>query len=104
MDKKENKLSEKQAAIWLDVQGLSVEYYGLKNVRVVDVCTPVNIDPTRVFLTLKGPAAVISIEGALSNLVGKNWDGKNVPKYIIEMKDRFAVISENPEMLPPSLK
>lgn len=101
MEKKDVKLTEKQAAIWNDIKDKEVEYYTLPNMTIEGVCFPCNVDPDCLFVTLKGPAAIVSIEGALGKLLVKGWSGEKVTKYIIEARDKFVVISENPAIKAP---
>lgn len=104
MDKKEIKLTEKQAKIWNEIKDKPASYYALKNMTVGAICEPVNIDPDNLYVSLKGPASIVSIEEVLNADLVNNWAGKEVPKYIIEQRDRFAVIMENPEVKSPIKK
>lgn len=97
MAKKEVVLTDAQKEIWEYIKNMKVEYYALKNITVQSVCSPLNIDPTCLYLELKGPAALRSVEDALNLDVVKNWSGKEVPKYLVELRDRFAVVSKNPQ-------
>ena len=95
MANKKVELSVKQQEIWDHIKGMKAEYYALPNITVEGICEPVNLDPSCLYLTLKGPAALTSIEAVLNGDTVKNWDGKQVPRYIIESRDRFAVILDN---------
>ena len=104
MDKKEVKLTEKQTKIWNDIKDKPVSYYALKNMTVSTISEPVNIDPDELYVSLKGPAAIVSIEEVLNVDLVNNWAGKEVPRYAIEQRDRFAVIMDNPEVKSPIKK
>ena len=98
---KKVELSPKQQEIWDHIKDMKAEYYSLPNITVAGICEPVNLDPNCLYLTLKGPAALVSIEAVLNGDTVKNWDGKMVSKYIVESRDRFAVILDNPAVKAP---
>jgi len=90
-------LSEKQLEIWNRIKDKPVNYYALKDITVEGVCTPMNIDPDVLYVGLKGPAALMSIEEVLNMDVMKNFEDETVPRYLIEMKTKYAMISVNPK-------
>ena len=92
----EVQLTEAQQKIWNDIKNLDVEWYGLPDQKVENICTPINIDPEKLFVNLKGPASLVTIEKALYQITTFGWDGKKVVKYVIEQKERFGLISLNP--------
>ncbi len=104
MIKKQVNLNEKQTQMWNDIKDLEVQYYALKEHTVGSVSEPINIDPDSLYLSLKGPAALVSIEEALSKMTVKSWSGKILPKYAIEQRDQYAFVEENPEVKPPMKK
>ena len=104
MSKKPAVLSEKTATIWTDIKDLGVQYYAMKDKTISDVCEPMNIDADNLYVTLKGPAALVSIEEALTHLAVKSWSGKTISKYAIEQRDQYGFIELNPEINPPAKK
>ncbi|MFZ4795861.1 MAG: hypothetical protein ACOYMA_00110 [Bacteroidia bacterium] len=90
-------LNETQQGIWDHIKNMKAEYYALKDMTVESICLPLNIDPVSLYLELKGPAALRSVEDCLNLDTMKAWSGKSVSKYVVELKDRFAVVSKNPE-------
>ena len=101
MAKKQVVLNDKQTQMWEDIKNLEVEYYAIKNQFVANISEPTSIDPEMLYLTLKGPAALVSIEGALANLTVQSWSGKKLPKYVIEQREQFGCVMDNPEVKPP---
>ena len=97
-------LNEKQTQIWDDIKDREAQYYSIKNQTVSTISEPMNIDQESLYLTLKGPAALLSIEEVLGTLMIKSWSGKNIPKYIVEQRDQYACIMDNPEAKPPVKK
>lgn len=98
--KKEVTLTEKQTEIWNAIKDLEVSYYAVPNLTTKDICEPINVVPESLYLTLKGPAAIVALEDVLTRIAIKNFDNKRVQKYVLERKDRFAVISDNPDAGP----
>ena len=95
--KAEVKLNDKQAKIWDHIKDKQVGFYGLKNVTVDAICSPLSIDPECLFLDLKAPVAISSLDELLAEDMVEGYAGGKVVRYLIERKDRFAVIKENPD-------
>jgi hypothetical protein len=94
--KQEVVLTDAQKAIWNVVRDRKVEYFGLKGQKVSDVCDPLNIVPTELFVALKAGAALQSLEAALSEDTVVNSFGETVPKFVVELvKEKVAVVKAN---------
>src|SRR5690606_37018173 len=89
-------LNEKQAKMWDDIKEKPVEYYALPNITVDSISEPLNIDPEVLYLKLKGPLALVSIENVLNTMTSTSITGKKVPLYTIELRDELGVIQRNP--------
>ena len=95
----EDKLNDVQKEIWNRIKDREAAFYGLKDMKVKNICTPLSIDPTVLYVTFRGPASLVSIEEVLNADLIVNYAGNKVPRYVIERKDRFGVISKNPEAI-----
>jgi hypothetical protein len=105
MSKKEVVLSETQQKVWNKIKDLKVEYFGLKNQFLADVCTPMNVDSEVLYLKLKAPASLISIENALPEVLVKNWEGKKVAAYALEhLETNIVAVVDNPALKPGGRK
>ena len=91
-------LSSELQAIWNQLKDLRTEFFGLKNITIKDICTPVNLDKSRLLLKLKAPAALISVEASLSLLVSKNVFGDVVQKFASEQVRDMIAVYPNPEL------
>lgn len=82
-EKTEKKTETKTAAdkIWDDIKGLRIEMFALPNQQVQHYCKPVQVDPSKLFLTVTAGSVLPSLEAAVS------------PKYTVEKQDRFLVVS-----------
>jgi hypothetical protein len=95
-------LNDELLAIWNDIKNLEVNYYGMDR-QVCDICKPLQVDPNKLYLSLGGPAALPTIEGAVAKLTVTKVDSLDarakikIAKYLIEQEDRFGVISVNPK-------
>lgn len=94
----EDKLNDLQKQIWDAVKNRKVEYYGLPDLTVKDICSPLPIDPMSLYVSLKGPASLVSIEATLLSERVESFTGEKVPRFLIERKDRFGVITKNTEV------
>jgi hypothetical protein len=65
--KEENKLSVSEE-IWNDIKDKHIEMFALANAKVSDYCIPVNLDPSRCFLTFKASSVLPALESAFGNV------------------------------------
>ena len=68
--------------IWDDIKDTTVEMFALPNQTVKDYCTPINIDPTKLYLVTRVGAILPALELALKG------------KYQIEQVDRYISVSK----------
>ena len=91
-------LSEETQVIWNELKGLSTEFFGLNNITLGDILFPLSLDHKKLFLALKAPAALVSLENSLSTLLVKNQLLEVMPKYVVEQVKGMAVVSLNPDL------
>lgn len=70
--------------IWQEIKDLPIEMFALPNQFVAQYCTPVPVDPTKLYLLLRTSAVLPSLEVS----VQKN--------FTVEMADKWAVVSRKP--------
>ncbi len=92
------KLNEQQQALWDNIKDVRVEYFGLKGQKVHMVCEPINIDPESLYISLKGPAAIRSLEDAFELDCATSIMGEQVPKFLIENAGPYAIVTYNPKV------
>ncbi len=86
--------------IWEEIQNLDVEVYGLQGKKIKDVATVgPEIEPNAVYLTIKGSAILPAIEESLNKAGTYNTSSRtNVPKYVVDVVDKWVVIKPNPKL------
>jgi hypothetical protein len=67
--------------IWNEIKDKSIEMFALPDQKVHMHATPVNIEPSKLYLTATSTAVLPSLEVA----VGK--------AYVVELADRFLIVS-----------
>lgn len=92
------KLSPETQAIWDVLRVQPTEFYGLKNITLQDVLTPLCLDQKKLFLKLKSAAALVSLEESMNKLVVRSLTGDVVPRYVLDSVKGMAVVSVNPEL------
>ena len=92
------KLSPETQAIWDVLRVQPTEFYGLKNIKLEDVLTPLCLDQKKLFLKLKSPAALVSLEESLNKLVVRTVTGDVLPQYVLDSVKGMAVVSANPDL------
>lgn len=70
--------------IWQEIKNLPIEMFALPDQFVGQYCTPVPVDPTRLYLLLRTSAVLPSLEES----VKKN--------FTVEMADKWAIVSRRP--------
>ena len=65
--------------IWDEIKSLPIQMFGLPNQVVSLHCTPVIVEPNNLYLTLRSPAALPSIEVA----IGDNYTVELVTGYVV---------------------
>lgn len=74
----EKTMSEK---IWLDIQHVRLDLFGLPPQAIARYCTPVIVEPSKLYLSFKVGAVLPAMEAALSS------------KYTVELFDKYLVIA-----------
>ena len=92
------KLSAETQAIWDVLRVQPTEFYGLKNITLEDVLTPLCLDQKKLFLQLRSAAALVSLEESMNKLVVRSLTGDVVPRYVLDSVKGMAVVSVNPEL------
>jgi hypothetical protein len=76
--------------IWAEIKDKNIEMFALPDQTVSMHCHPVPIEPAKLYLTTNSSAVLPSLETA----IGK--------KYVIELADKFVVVSR--AIVPLTLK
>jgi hypothetical protein len=97
--------------IWDEIRFLPIQMFGLPNQMVEQHCTPLPVEPSHLYLTIRSSAALPSLESALTEytdkmeLVAKKTNTVNKSKFTVELADRFVVIARvKPSIFPPFKK
>lgn len=75
--------------IWNHINGLPLEMFGLPNKKVSDYCTPVSVEPSKLYLTARASAVLPALETALQH------------HYVVELAGKWIVVSPAPVPLAP---
>lgn len=67
--------------IWAEIKDKDIEMFALPAQKVSDHCEPVNIEPSKLYLTIRSSAALPALEFSC---------GK---EYSVQMNDRFVIVS-----------
>jgi hypothetical protein len=94
--------------IWDEIRFLPIQMFGLPNQIVELHCTPLPVEPSHLYLTIRSSAALPSLESALTEytdkmeMVAKKTNTINKSKFTVELADRFVVIARvKPSIFPP---
>lgn len=75
--------------IWDEVKSLPINMFALPNQTVADHVSPIpQIDPTKLYATVRSTATLPSLEAAVGS------------KFVVELADKFVVISRAAAPLP----
>jgi|ERR1700723_1393699 len=86
--------------MWNDIKDREILMFALPNQRVSQHASPVLIDTEKLYLVLQSTAALPSLEEA----IGKADPQRGIAGYVVELQDRFAVVSPAPPPLSYKLK
>jgi hypothetical protein len=67
--------------IWDEIKNLPIEMFGLPSQTVAQHCTPVSVDPNRLFLTIRSTATLPALETTLGT------------KFTVELADKFVIVA-----------
>jgi hypothetical protein len=75
--------------IWGEIKDLPIQMFGLPGQTVAMHATPIAIEPSKLYLTIRSSATLPSLEESIK------------AKYTVELVDRFVVVSPIPSPLVP---
>jgi hypothetical protein len=75
--------------MWEEIKNLSIQMFGLPGQTVTMHATPVWIEPTKLYLTIRSSATLPSLEDAIKG------------KFNVELVDKFVVVTRVPAPLVP---
>ena len=75
--------------MWDEIKGRPIEMFALPEQVVAQHCTPVPLDPNKLYLTLRSSAVLPSLEASVSK------------DFHVEMADRWAVVTRKPVLNLP---
>lgn len=67
--------------IWDEIKNLPIQMFGLPSQTVAQYCTPVAVDPNRLFLTIRSSATLPSLEISVAG------------KFNVELADKFVIVT-----------
>lgn len=76
--------------IWNEIKDRNIEMFALPNQVVSMHVHPINIEPSKLYLTLNSTSVLPSLETA----IGK--------KYTVELADKFVIVAR--AVVPPTIK
>lgn len=91
-------LSGTAKTIWEDIKNLTTNAYGI-TVKVFTICEPLPISTTELYLKLKNPSSLVSVEEAICGFTGVDSDNCVCKKYTIDLRDKYGVVSINPKLI-----
>ena len=71
--------------IWAEIRDKNIDMFALPDQVVSMHCHPVPVEPTKLYLLTNSTSVLPSLEAA----IGK--------KYVVELNDRFVVVSRTPQ-------
>lgn len=76
--------------IWNEIQNVSLQLFGLPGQIVSMHCTPVSIEPSKLYVSIRSAATLPALETALSD------------RFTVEMLDKWVAIALKPQPLTPA--
>jgi hypothetical protein len=76
--------------IWDEIKNLPIQMFGLPDQYVVQHCTPIPVEPSVLYVTVRSSATLPSLEAAIA------------PAFVVELADKFVLIKRAPKPLIPS--
>lgn len=70
--------------IWDEIMNLPIQMFGLPDQFVFQHCTPVTVEPSNLYVTIRSSATLPSLEAAIA------------PKFTVELADKFVIIKRVP--------
>jgi hypothetical protein len=76
--------------IWDEIKNLSIQMFGLPEQYVLQHVTPISVEPSALYVTIRSTATLPSLEAAIA------------PAFMVELADKFVIIKRAPKPLIPS--
>lgn len=73
--------------IWNEIENMPLQMFGLPGQTVAMHCTPVPIEPSKLYVSIRSQATLPALETALSD------------RFIVEMVDKWVAIALKPQPL-----
>lgn len=67
--------------MWDEIKDLTIEMFALPNQRVHQYCSPVTVDPSKLFLLTSAGSVLTALEAVIGS------------KYSVERQERFVVVT-----------
>jgi len=88
--------------IWEEIRGLAIEMFALPNQTVENHCVPVQVDPSKLFLTIRSSATLPALEECLKQhsdhlalIEKKRKTGLPTNKFTVELADKFVIVTRS---------
>ena len=78
--------------IWNEIKDLQIQMFGLPEQSVSHHCTPVTVEPSKLYLVTRSSATLPSLETAIGS------------RFVVELADKFVIVSRAPKPLMPVKK
>lgn len=76
--------------VWDEIKNLPIQMFGLPEQFVLQHCTPVSVEPSNLYVTIRSSATLPSLEAAIA------------PAFVVELADKFVLIKRAPKPLVPT--
>lgn len=78
--------------IWEEIKHLPINMFGLPSQFIMQHVTPVTVEPSSLYVTIRSTATLPSLEAAIA------------PAFTVELADKFVIIKRVPKPLVPTKK
>jgi len=78
--------------IWEEIQDLPILMFGLPDQTVNLHCSPITVEPSSLYLTVRSSATLPSLESAIGS------------RFTVELADKFVIVKRAPKPLFPKKK
>jgi hypothetical protein len=76
--------------IWAEIRNLPIQMFALPNQVVEMHCTPVPIDPSKLYVSIRSAATLPALETTLAG------------RFTVEMADKWVIVARLPQPLVPA--
>lgn len=77
-------------AIWDQIKNLPIQMFGLPDQFVLQHCTPIPVEPSNLYVSIRSTATLPSLEAAIA------------PAFVVELADKFVIIKRAPRPIVPT--